>query len=279
MRFSLMCAVSLVLALGGCGLGDLFGSGTEELRVRAYVRDELDRVEAERGPRRRLYIDEKISDSMAAADTGAARLAETEQKLGQLQTDLSIVARKVETRIKLGTGPMAGPAAPAGPAPARYDPQQLAGLRADVDAALRAVSKLNADQETADARSNARFERLELRTSELGWPDDTGAIGLHLASYRTHESALAGWEVLRTGFPDLFNGQDPLFVEVETVAGLFVRLMVGVGRDESWLARVRDQVRADGEYAMIMPVPSGQAPEIPNKTMIPTPPKILIPGS
>ena len=216
---------------------------------------------------------------MAAADTGDTRLAETEQKLGQLQTDLSIVARKVETRIELGAGPMAGAAAPAGAAPMRYDPEQLAGLRADVDAALRAVSKLNADQETADARSNARFERLELRTSELTWPDDNAALGLHLASYRTHESALAGWEVLRTEFPDLFNGQDPLFVEVETVAGLFVRLMIGVGRDERWLVRVRDQVRADGEYAMIMPVPSGQAPEMPNKTKLPAPPKILIPGS
>ena len=47
MKFTHICAVSLLLALGGCGLGDLFGSGSEELRVRAYVRDEIDQVEAD----------------------------------------------------------------------------------------------------------------------------------------------------------------------------------------------------------------------------------------
>ncbi|WP_323798156.1 hypothetical protein [Nisaea sp.] len=280
MKFTHICAVTLLLALGGCGLGDLFGSGSEELRVRAYVRDELDRAEAVRGPRRRLYIDERVSETVAAADTGDARLSEMEDTLGRLKTDLNIVARKVEKRIDLGAS------APAGTASARalaqaasVDPEQLSEIQADVDAALRAVSKLNADQEAADARANARFERLELRTSELSWPEETGGRGLHLASYRTHEAALAGWELLRTEFPELLAAQDPLFVEVDTVAGLFIRLVVGAAQSQSWLTRARDQIRAEGEYAMIMPIPSAQMSSTPREMKLPPPPKVLIPGS
>ncbi|WP_193172000.1 hypothetical protein [Nisaea nitritireducens] len=284
MKFTHICAVSLLLVLGGCGLGDLFGSGTEELRVRAYVRDELDRVEADRGPRRRQYIDERISETVAAADTGDTRLSEVEETLGRLKTDLNIVARKVEKRIELGAGASAGASvgAATSQAPAQaasVDPEALSEIRADVDAALRAVSKLNADQEVADARANARFERLELHTSELNWPEKTGGSGLHLSSYRSHGAALAGWELLRTEFPGLLASEAPLFVEVDTVAGLFVRLMVGAGRNQSWLAEVRDQIRAAGEYAMIMPIPSGGASVMPKDMNVPTQPKILVPGS
>ena len=280
MKFTHICAVSLLLALGGCGLGDLFGSGSEELRVRAYVRDELDRAEALRGPRRRLYIDERVSETVAAADTGDARLSEMEDTLGRLKTDLNIVARKVEKRIELGAITPAGAATARAPTQAgSLDPKQLSDIRADVDAALRAVSKLNADQEMADARANARFERLELRTSELDWPEKTGGSGLHVASYRTHEAALAGWELMRTEFPDLLGAESPLLVEVDTVAGLFIRLMVGAGRDQNWLAKAQDQIRAEGEYAEIMPIPSAQRSIAPQKTKLPPSPKVLIPSS
>lgn len=276
MKISYICALSLLILLGGCSLGDLFGSGSEELRVRSYVRDELDRVEAERGPRRRQYIDERVSETVAATDKGDMRLSNVEETLGRLKTDLSIVARKVEKRIELGVGAPAGSSA--GPAPtASVDPEELSDLRADIDAALRSVSKLNADQEAADARSNARFERLEFRTSELSWPHGSGERGLHLASYRTHEAALAGWELLRTEFPDLLSDEDPVFFEVDTVAGLFVRLMVGVGRNQRWLTEARNKIRAEGEYAMIMPLPSAEGPVM-QQNAIPTPKK-LIPGS
>lgn len=277
MKFIHICAVSMLLMLGGCGLGDLFSSGSEELRIRAYVRDELDRVEADRGPRRRQYIDERISETVAATDTGDTRLSEVEETLGRLKTDLNMVARKVEKRIQLGAGISAGAATSQAPVQAAsVDPEELSGIRADVDAALMAVSKLNADQEVADARTNARFERLELHTSALNWPENTGGSGLHLASYRSHQAALAGWELLRTEFPGLLASEAPLFIEVDTVAGLFVRLMVGAGRNQSWLTDVRDQIRAEGEYAMIMPIPSEAMPQ---NIKVPAQPKILIPGS
>lgn len=282
MKSPYICAVLLaVLALGGCGLGDLFASDTDDMRVRSLVRDELDRVEAERGPRRREYIDERIAKEVASQDTGAARLSTLESSLGQLQTDLSIVSRKVEQRIDLGESatpsPRGSAAAPAAAASA-LDQEELDSLRDDVDAALRAVSKLSADLETSEARDSARFERLELRTSELDWPRDTGVRGLHLASYRTHDAALAGWEVMRTQFPELLADQEPVLVEVPTVAGLFVRLMVGPGAPQNWLLRVRNAIRNSGEYAMIMPMPGTRIPPA-NTAPAPNAPKKLVPGS
>ncbi|UUX48339.1 hypothetical protein NUH88_13040 [Nisaea acidiphila] len=280
MKSLYICALLLpVLTLGGCGLGDLFGSGTEDMRVRGLVRDELDRVEMERGQRRREYIDERIAKEVAAQDTGAARLTALESRLGELQTDLSIVSRKVEKRIELGeeSAPTAGRSAAVGRGGA-VDKEELDALRGDVDAALRAVSKLGADLESRDAQGNARFERLELRTSQLDWPRDSGAQGLHLASYRTHDAALAGWEVMRTQFPELLADQEPVLVEVPTVAGLFVRLMVGPGASRDWLLRARNEIRESGEYAMIMPMPGSRVP--PAKIMeIPKAPKKLVPGS
>ena len=118
-----------------------------------------------------------------------------------------------------------------------------------------------------------------MRTSELNWPEQTGGKGLHLASYRTHEAALAGWELLLTEFPELLAAEDPLFIEVDTVAGPFVRLMVGAGRELSWLSNALNQIRAEGEYAMIMPIPSSRAPVMPQGMKVPAPPKILVPGS
>ncbi|WP_420402554.1 hypothetical protein [Nisaea sp.] len=267
-------------------MSDLFGSGSEEMQVRSLVRDELDRVEAERGPRRRQYIDDRVAETVAAEDTGATRLSEVEVRLGQLQTDLSIVSRKIEKRIELGdTNDSRGRSTPASaplsaPSPG-LDSAELDRMRDDIDAALRAVSKLNADLETSEARDSARFERLELRTSRLAWPENAGARGLHLASYRSHDAALAGWEVMRTQYPDLLAGQEPLMVEVETVAGLFVRLMVGVGESKAWLTGARNHIREQGDYSMIMPVPgqSSRPADDDDGMTIPDAPRKLIPGS
>ncbi|WP_193186478.1 hypothetical protein [Nisaea sediminum] len=280
MKFPQICfAFLLLLPLGGCGLSDLFGSGTEEMKVRSLVRDELDRAESERGPRRRQYIDDRVAETIKSQDTGDGRLTEVETQLGQLQTELSIVARTIEKRIDLGEANVPGrrPAAPA----AGVDVAELDRMRDDIDAALRAVSKLNADMENREAQDSARFERLELRTSRLAWPEGGGARGLHLASYKSHDAALAGWEVMRTQYPDLLSRQEPTMVEVETVAGLFVRLMVGVGESKEWLTEVRNRIREQGEYAMIMPVPGRSAGPAADDDgiMVPEAPKKLLPGS
>ncbi|MBO6561342.1 MAG: hypothetical protein JJ959_12440 [Nisaea sp.] len=280
MKFSQICfAFLLLLPLGGCGLSDLFGSGTEEMKVRSLVRDELDRAEIERGPRRRQYIDDRVAETIKSQDTGAARLTEVETQLGQLQTELSIVTRRIEKRIDLGES--AGSDGRAAVPAAGVDVAELDRMRDDIDAALRAVSKLNADMENREAQDSARFERLELRTSRLAWPEGGGARGLHLASYKSHDAALAGWEVMRTQYPDLLSGREPTMVEVETVAGLFVRLMVGVGESKEWLTEVRNRIREQGEYAMIMPVPGRAAGPAADDDgiIVPEAPKKLLPGS
>lgn len=119
-----------------------------------------------------------------------------------------------------------------------------------------AVAQLLTQRERAEAEARARFERLELRTSALAWPASHGERGVHLASYKTHEAALAGWEVLQSRYRTALGSEPPTLVEVETVAGRFVRLFVGAGLPEKELLKIRDTVRRGGDYAMILPLPT-----------------------
>lgn len=244
--------------------------------MRALVRDEIDKVEAERGPRRRQYIDERVTSSLAAKDDGAKQIRALDERIGQMQTELSIVARKVEQRVD--TGATASAASRPGPAPSggAVGREEFEKLRGDTAAALGAVRQLGERQDLESAQASARFERLELRTRDLEWPEQDGRRAVHLASYRSHEEAQAGWEKLSRKYGKQFAGLQPMLVEVDTVAGPFVRLMVGVGAEENALARVRDQLRAAGEYAMILAIPSrgrNGGPDTPGK------PRVLAPGS
>jgi hypothetical protein len=127
-------------------------------------------------------------------------------------------------------------------------------LRGDVAAAMAAVAEMSQERTQAEAATSARLERLEFRTRDVAWPAADSAIGLHLASYRTHQAALRGWGVLQRKHPDILGAEEPLYVEVETVAGSFVRVIVGAGEPEERLRRIRDAVRARGDYAMVMPI-------------------------
>jgi len=106
-----------------------------------------------------------------------------------------------------------------------------------------------------DGRLNARLERLELRTSAVKFPPADGAIGIHLASYRAFDDAIAGWDLLSRKYGADLIAFTPEYLAVETVGGRFVRLMIGLGRPRADLVPVVARLRASGDYAMIMPVP------------------------
>ncbi|MEC7676190.1 MAG: hypothetical protein VYB89_11715, partial [Pseudomonadota bacterium] len=106
-----------------------------------------------------------------------------------------------------------------------------------------------------DGRLNARLERLELRTSAVKFPPADGAIGIHLASYRAFDDAIAGWDLLSRKYGADSIAFTPEYLAVETVGGRFVRLMIGLGRPRADLVPVVARLRASGDYAMIMPVP------------------------
>ena len=134
-------------------------------------------------------------------------------------------------------------------------PPGLDGLKARQNQLTTRVDELVARQRHDDGRLNARLERLELRTSQIKFPPAAGAIGIHLASYRELDNAVAGWDWLRRKYGADLIAFTPEYLAVETVSGSFVRLMIGLGQPRADLVPVIAKLRAGGDYAMIMPVP------------------------
>ena len=86
----------------------------------------------------------------------------------------------------------------------------------------------------------------------------TAARGIELSG--SARAASKYFLALQESGANVVVGHEPALVEIETVAGRFVRLIIGGGFPETSLVRLRNQIRAGGDYAMIMPVPLGNAP-------------------
>jgi hypothetical protein len=110
------------------------------------------------------------------------------------------------------------------------------------------------------AAVNARLELLEREVKTLRdvvskvvppeasvpMPIPTGGpvYGLYVASYRVHEAAMAGWETLLSRYPRAFANSTPLLLSIETVGGVFVRLIADIGPRDPVVAC--DEVRQSG---------------------------------
>lgn len=233
--------------LSGCGVTDWLSADPDDLKIGALVREEVERAEAERGKIRRDYIDRRIDKKIGTPGQSDDNFSKLEEKIAALGTRLDVVSRRAGTpELALSVDRPDGPS-----------PEDFEKLRGEARSAIRAVADLIEDADQRDATANARFERLEYRTRTVEWPVQAPGTGpgLHLASYKSHESALRGWEVLLRKYPAVLAGREPSLTEIETVAGRFVRLVVGGGLPETSLIRMRNQVRAGGDYAMIMPIP------------------------
>ncbi|WPZ35618.1 hypothetical protein T8K17_05610 [Thalassobaculum sp. OXR-137] len=180
-----------------------------------------------------------------------------EARLEALERMTTAIAARLEA-IE-GTAGQSFPAmdrAAYGPADAPALTAEIDSLQHDVAALTAAIGRLADGDSDSEAVLRARLERLELRTSRIAWPTPSSAVrAVHLASYRTHEAALAGWEVLLNRYRDVLTGETPTLVEVRTVAGAYVRLFAGVGHDDDDLMRIREALRDGGDYAMILPLP------------------------
>ena len=132
-------------------------------------------------------------------------------------------------------------------------PPGLDGLESAQNQLAARVDDLVARRRHDDGRLNARLERLNCGPARSNFPAP-GAIGIHLASYRELDNAVAGWDLLRTKYGADLIAFTPEYLAVETVGGSFVRLIIGPARgapiSSRWLPG-----RAGGDYAMIMPVP------------------------
>lgn len=248
----LILATMLAVSLSACGADTLLqSSDARRAEIEAAVTDVL---RAEKGWQTE-FIERRTETMMVEQKENAARTQEIALRMKAFEDRLDDIARKVPSVADPGFGRSRPTAAQTAPPPV-VDTAEMVALRRDLDAMTGAVAQLLAQREGADAEVRARFERLELRTSTLAWPESDGSRGVHLASYKTHEAALGGWEVLQSRYRSAFGSEPPTFIEVEAVAGRFVRLFVGVGLSEREMLTIRDIVRRGGDYAMVLPLPS-----------------------
>ena len=254
-------AVIVTWTLPGCGASALLeGREARQARVDAAVAKALER---ERGWQSRL-VERRTEALVARQQESTDQTVAPERRLEQLENRLDSVIR-VQPRVMTApvdlesaatTQQPSSPPVSLAPSASKIDAAEVEAWRRDFDAMTEAVAQLLADRDHMSAALRARLERLEFRTSKLSWPPQKGARAVHLASYRSHAAALAGWEILLERYRPLLITETPTFAEVETVAGRYVRLFVGVGLDETALNRLLNAIRSGGDYGMILALPS-----------------------
>lgn len=234
--------IGCLVLLTGCGsLGVFETERQRQARIETAVQQALER---ERG-RQALLVERRVSPMLDSQQT-------RDDRLDGLERMTAAIADRLQTLEGSGLQPSASYGG-VGDTALRAE---IESLQHDMAALTAAVSRISGGDSDSEAVLRARLERLELRTSRIAWPPASSEVrAVHLASYRSHEAALAGWEVLLNRYRGVLGGETPTLVEVRTVAGEYVRLFAGVGRDQQELLRIREALRDGGDYAMILPLP------------------------
>ncbi len=298
----LPCLLAALAVLAGCaGPGPAGSGGADRREVAALVRDQAERIEAERGAARRTYIDRRIEKRLAELGHDDARLSALEARVAALGSRVDALSWSAgveppddgagdgEPALALDTPPGGEttepepplppllPLAPPPETPAAAPAGDGAGSAPALATAAEEGALLAARAPPAGEAADEGAGGLDTTTSGMSWPDRPAAEppaeppppaaaeparaaaprGLHLASYRTREAALLGWGVFKTKYPGALRVHEPVLVEADTGAGLFVRLFTGVGLAGPALRRLRDEVRAGGDYSEILPLPPG----------------------
>lgn len=232
-----------LVLLSGCGAGTVFESVEQrQARIETAVRDAMER---ERGWQSRLVErrteavrsgQRALAERMAGLEGMAAAIASRLDAIDQAAPQDRLEPASAEKQVALAA--------------------EVSSIQRDIAALAAAVSRVSVAGRNDEAAVRARLERLELRTSKLAWPAPSSDVkAVHLASYRSHEAALAGWETLVGRYHGVLDGETPTLVEVRTVAGEYVRLFTGAGLDDRGLLAIREALRDGGDYAMILPLP------------------------
>ena len=229
-----------LVLLTGCGSLVMFETEQQQARIDAAVQQALQRERDRQTRFVETRIDPMLDDQRTRDD-----------RLDGLERMTTAIAERLQTLEQSGARSPASYGTVSQAATAEID-----SLQHDVAALTAAVARISGGDRDSEAVLRARLERLELRTSRIAWPPASSDVrAVHLASYRSHEAALAGWEVLLNRYRDILGAETPTLVEVRTVAGEYVRLFAGVGRDQQELLRIREALRDGGDYAMILPLP------------------------
>jgi hypothetical protein len=152
------------------------------------------------------------------------------------------VADTREARLAAATGRELGRLA-------REDPELLVQVSGELQAlAMALVEHGNADDPMPGPTPSPMVSTLP--------PDDMLSApslrhGLHLASYRIHENAVAGWHELQARYPDSLGGRDARLETVEIDGrGEYLRLKAGPYDSAAEAAQACAALESDGSYCM-----------------------------
>ncbi|MDF1792344.1 MAG: hypothetical protein P1U88_10570 [Thalassobaculaceae bacterium] len=233
-----------LIMLTGCGTAAVFETEEQrQARIDTAVHAALER---ERGWQTR-FVERRTETMLEEQRVLTDRMAGLENIASAITSRLDSIERlgPADTNYVEST-PATGPVLNA----------EVRSIQRDLAALTAAVAQLSGGDREGEAAVRARLERLELRTSRIAWPEPSSDVrAVHLASYRSHEAALAGWEVLAGRYPEVLGDETPTLVEVRTVAGPYIRLFAGAGRSGRDLLKIREALRDGGDYAMILPLP------------------------
>jgi len=245
----------VLLCLGtlpACGTGAIFETEeARQARVEAAVAEALRR---ERGWQTR-FVERRTETMLGEQTVLGDRMAGLERMAHDIADRLDAIERAAPDTSQYVDGRALSEAQATREAERAAE---IASLQRDIAALTGAVARLSTADRQGEAAVRARLERLELRTSKMDWPTPSSDVrAVHLASYRSHEAALAGWEVLSKRYREALADETPTLVAVRTVAGEYVRLFTGAGHDGPDLLKIREALRDGGDYAMILPLPGG----------------------
>lgn len=137
---------------------------------------------------------------------------------------------------------------------ARTDPELLAEVSGELETLARAlIAAGNREAEAAELATPVTLAT----TGELAPPpagmDDAPSLrhGVHLASYRLMENAVAGWSELQAAYPDLLSDRHARLETTDIEGrGEFLRLKAGPFDSAAEAAAICAQLEQAGAYCM-----------------------------
>ena len=271
-RSSLRVALVVGLALlGGCDfIGAMDFAGTGVLRAKAELADYVEQHHTNQSRAWRAWAEDFLERRVSARIGEPDRIQRLEEELATSQSSLISVRDRLRAlNKKVASLEVLNMTTAAHGATTRRGTNS-GSIPSD---ALKKVQGSIRDLAQRDAIAAARLERLENRQLDLdndpetgaepksapgpGFVDDKRGFVLHLASYRVRDDALRGWKILARKYDTALAPLAPVFSEVDTIAGPFIRLSTGAGLPRNRLRKIRDEIRAGGDFASIILPKSG----------------------
>jgi len=128
---------------------------------------------------------------------------------------------------------------------------ERAGMSVPSETAETPSGSAGADGGTSEPSAASSAERSETVFSEEDLPP--GGFAVHLASYQSEETALAGWREIKASHPELLTSREARLklLDLGEFGGRYLRLLVGPFEDVAPARKVCARLRASGEFCQV----------------------------